>query len=465
MFDQIGIADELIATGIKTVAFQMYAGHKPLFRVPLAGVDAAFPFMLTTAQTETERILREHLNSVGLAGEYGVELVGLSQDSAAVELKLRHADGSIEEASASWAIGADGASSTVRELVGTKLEGTFSRWRWVVADVDADHHLDLDAAHMFLSAEGPVVATPMRGGRMRFLAQVHTPATPAAKPAPTMDELQEIIDRRVGGIRVLRPHWLSYFQIHSAQVPRYRWGRVFLTGDAGHIHSPAGGQGMNTGMQDAFNLAWKLAAVIHGEAVNSLLDSYNTERYPIAQQVLKFSAELTRAWQLSGVPRQIRDVVVGLLSHVGAARRAMANAVEEVNINYQGSPIAVGDRPRGARVAAGQHFPYVRDPAVYNQLREVLGADNLGHTIVTVAFDRPAPAVGGQGPTRVLVTRDNTPVAGYDTVIEDSNRAPAQRLGLTDGGRVVVRPDGYIGAITTLDDTTTIADYFARIAS
>jgi 2-polyprenyl-6-methoxyphenol hydroxylase-like FAD-dependent oxidoreductase len=465
MFDRIGIADELIATGIKTIAFQMYSGHRPLFRVPLSGVDAAFPFMLTTAQTETERILGEHLRSVGLAVERGVELVALSQAGAAVQLELRQADGSIEQATASWVVGADGASSAVRELVGTKLEGAFSRWRWVVADVDADHHLDLDRAHMFLSAEGPVVAMPMRDGRIRFLAQLHTAATPSAQLQPTQDELQEIIDRRIGGIRVLRPHWLSYFQIHSAQVPRYRWGRVFLAGDAGHIHSPAGGQGMNTGLQDAFNLAWKLAAAIKGEAGDILLDSYNAERYPVAQQVLKFSGELTKAWQLSGFPRQIRDVVVGALSHIGAVRRAMANAVEEVNINYQDSPIAVGDRPRGAKVAAGQHLPYVSDPTVYKQLRAVLGPDNLGHTVVTIASEGRAPAAGGGDQIQVLMARDNTTVPGYDTVIADPHGVFAKRLGLTNSGRIVVRPDGYIGAITTLDDTNTIADYFARITS
>ena len=163
---------------------------------------------------------------------------------------------------------------------------------------------------------------PMRGGRMRFLAQVHTPAT-AGDTEPTLEELQEIIDRRVGSIRLLRLHWLSYFQIHSAQVPRYRFGRAFLTGDAGHIHSPAGGQGMNTGMQDAFNLAWKLAAVIHGEAGDTLLDSYNAERHPIAQGVLRLSERITRMWQLSGFARRARDVLLGQLSHIAPARRAM----------------------------------------------------------------------------------------------------------------------------------------------
>jgi 2-polyprenyl-6-methoxyphenol hydroxylase-like FAD-dependent oxidoreductase len=419
MFDRIGIADELVATGIKTNVVQIYGGRKKLFRVPLASVDSAFRFALTTAQTETERVLGEHLQSAGVAVERGVELIGLSQDDAAVHLRLRHPDGSIEEASASWVIGADGAASTVREQVGTQLEGTFGHWRWILGDVDADHHLDVDTDHTYLSADGPVVVLPMREGRIRFLAELQdTPAT-APNPEPTLDELQEIIDRRIGGIRLLRAHWLSYFQIHHAQVPAYRWGQVFLAGDAAHLHSPAGGQGMNTGMQDAFNLAWKLAAVIHGDAGDTLLDSYNAERYPVAQQVIRFTTQITWAGALTGLARRIRDAVIGLLSHIGAARQAMANASEEININYKASPIAVGQRPRHAKVAAGEHLPDVRDPVVYKQLRAVLSADNLGQTVITIASDRPAPPAGANGETQVLVARDNTPVPGYDTVIAD----------------------------------------------
>ncbi len=162
MFDRMGITDELIATGIKATAMQVYAGDKRLFRVPFDSVDSAFPFTLTTVQTETERVLGEHLQSLGVAVDRGVELVALSQDSAAVHLSLRHAGGSIEQVTTSWVIGADGARSTVRSLVGTKLAGSFGRWRIVLGDVDAQHHLDMDSMHTFLSADGPVVVLPMR---------------------------------------------------------------------------------------------------------------------------------------------------------------------------------------------------------------------------------------------------------------------------------------------------------------
>jgi 2-polyprenyl-6-methoxyphenol hydroxylase-like FAD-dependent oxidoreductase len=294
MFDRMGIVDEMLSTGIKATAMQLYAGHRKLFRVPLGGVDSAFPFTLTTAQTETERVLDEHLQSLGVTVERGVELVALSQDRDGVELTLRREDGSTEQASAAWVIGADGGHSAVRRLVGTKLAGSFVGERFLLGDVDAEHRLDLDSMHTFFSPAGPVVVLPMQDGRMRFLAEVHdAPGTPM-NMHPTQEELQAVLDERIGGIRLLRSHWLTSFEIHHARVPAYRWGRVFLAGDAAHIHSPAGGQGMNTGMQDAFNLSWKLAAVVSGQAGDTLLDSYEAERVPVADSVIAFTHRLTK---------------------------------------------------------------------------------------------------------------------------------------------------------------------------
>jgi 2-polyprenyl-6-methoxyphenol hydroxylase-like FAD-dependent oxidoreductase len=469
MFDRMGIVDEILSTGIKAIAMQLYAGHSRLFRIPLGDVDSAFPFTLNTAQTETERVLSERLHSLGVTVERGVELVALSQDGDTVQLTLQHENGTTEQAIASWVIGADGAHSTVRRLVGTKLAGSFEGERFLLGDVDAEHSLDLDAMHTFFSSDGPVVILPLLDGRMRFLAEVHdAPGTPM-NTHPTQEELQAVIDRRIGGIRLVRSHWLTSFEIHHARVPAYRWGRVFLTGDAAHIHSPAGGQGMNTGMQDAFNLAWKLAAVVSGtvsgRAGDTLLDSYEAERVPVADSVIAFTNRLTKAGTLSGVPRRIRDVVIRMVSHVPAARRVMADTAEEVNVGYKNSPLAVGRRPRHAKIAAGEHLPHVVDAAIQKQLSAACGAQNTGHVVLTVATGPVAPAVGGHGPTQVLVTVGETPVAGYDTVVADPNSLVAQRFGLKNGGRIVIRPDGYIGAVASLDDTTTVADYFAKVRS
>ena len=163
-------------------------------------------------------------------------------------------------------------------------------------------------------------------------------------------------------------------------------------------------------------------------------------------------------------PRQMRDLAVKALSHIPAARRFMAETAEEVNIGYRNSPIAVGRRPKGAKVAAGQHVPHVTDAAVQKQLSVACGVQNTGHVVLTVASSQVAPAAGA-GQTQVLVAFDDTHVAGYDTVIADPNNVVAQRFGLKNGGRVVIRPDGYIGAVAALDDTTTVADYFAKVGS
>ena len=464
MFDRMGIVDELLSTGIKARAMQLYAGQRKLFRVPLSDVDSAFPFTLTTAQTETERVLGEHLESLGVTVERGVELAALTQDNDEAHVTLRHGDGSTELVTVPWVIGADGAHSSVRKMVGTKLAGSFVGERFLLGDVDAEHSLDVDSMHTFFAPDGPVIVLPMAGGRMRFLAEVHdAPGTPI-NMNPTQDELQAILDHRIGGIRVVHSHWLTSFEIHHARVPAYRWGRVFLTGDAAHIHSPAGGQGMNTGMQDAFNLAWKLAAVIGGQAGQTLLDSYEAERIPVADGVIAFTDRLTRAGTLSGVPRRIRDLVIRLLSQIPAARRFMAETAEEVNIAYRTSPIAVGRRPRHAKVAAGEHVPHLTDEALQKQLRAACGPDNTGHVVLTVASGQPVPAAS-DGQIQVLVTAHDADVAGYDTIIADPKGLVAQRFGLKNGGHLVIRPDGYIGAVASLDDTTTVADYFATVRS
>jgi len=462
LLDRMGIVDEMLDTGIKATAMQLYAGGRELFRVPLGEVDSAFPFTLTTAQTETERVLGEHLQSLGVTVERGVELVALSQDDDGVHLTLQKG-GSIEQVSASWVIGADGGHSAVRKLVGTKLAGSFVGERFLLADVDAEHSLDLDSMHTFFSPDGPVIVLPMRDGRMRFLAEVHdAPGTPM-NMNPTQDELQAILDRRIGGIRVVRSHWLTGFEIRHARVPAYRWGRVFLAGDAAHIHSPAGGQGMNTGMQDVFNLGWKLAAVIDGEAGQTLLDSYEAERAPIADGVITFTNRLTKVGTLSGVPRRVRDVMVRMVSRVPAARRVMAETAEEINVAYKNSPVTVARPPRRAKVTVGQHFPHVTEEEVQKQLRAACGQQTLGHVVLTVAAEQAPPAGGGQ--VQVLVSTEDVPIAGYDAVVADPKGVVAQRLGLKNGGRLVIRPDGYIGAIAALDDTTTIAEYFAKVRS
>ncbi|GFG63477.1 FAD-binding monooxygenase [Mycobacterium kubicae] len=465
MLDRMGVIEDLLATGVKSTGMNMVANGKTLVRVPLDRVDSAFPYTLVTAQTETERVLGDHVRAQGVTVERGVNATALSQDDTAAHLSVQHPDGSTEEITASWVIGTDGGHSTIRRLVGTKLDGSFHGERFILGDVEAEHDLGNSHMYTFLSPKGPVVTLPMRGGRVRFLAQIHDAPGQPLNLHPTQQQLQQILDERIGGITITQSHWLTCFEVHHGQVPQYRHGRVFLAGDAAHIHSPAGGQGMNTGMQDAFNLAWKLAAVVRGEAGQHLLDSYHAERHPVGKSVIDFTTVLAKVGTLKGGARVARDVAIRAAAGITPALRKMAGNVEETNVNYRNSPIAVGQRPRHAKVVAGEHVPHVTDAAVDKQLRAACGASNPGHAVVTVAAGQVAPAAGAHGPLQVLVTADDTPVPGYDDVVADPDGMLARRLGLRRGGRLVIRPDGYLGAIAALDDTTTLADYFATMRS
>lgn len=244
----------------------------------------------------------------------------------------------------------------------------------------------------------------------------------------------------------------------------YRHGRVFLAGDAAHIHSPAGGQGMNTGMQDAFNLAWKLALVVNDAAGETLLDGYHAERYPVAENVIGFTNVLTKMGTLRGPARLVRDTVVRTLASTPPLARKMAATAAEATVFYKGSPVTLDRALRSINVVAGEHLPHVDDETVQKQLDLVCGVGNPGHTVLTVTTGTAAPAADAPGTIQALVTCKGAPVNGYDTVISDPTGVFAKRLGLHHGGRVVVRPDGYIGAVTTLDDQIGVADYFALLA-
>lgn len=463
MLDRMGVLDDLLATGVKSTGMNMFAGRKKMFQVPLESVDSPFPYTLVTPQTETERVLTEHLTALGVTVDRGLTLTGLSQDDDVVHLTLLRVDGTTERVDTPWVIGTDGGHSSVRHLVGTKLQGSFKGERFILGDVEVEPHFDNTNMYTYFSPDGPVVTLPMRGGRVRFLAQIHDAPGMPLNLNPAKEELQKIVDERIGGITITTPHWLTCFEIHHGQVPAYRWGRVFLAGDAAHIHSPAGGQGMNTGMQDAFNLCWKLAMVIKGDAGDALLDSYHEERHPVGKAVIDFTSLLTRIGTLKGVARIARNAIVRVVGNIRPAVRMMASNVEETNIAYKGSP-AVLSRLGHTKIIAGQHLPHIDDANIQKQLTRVCGAENPGHTVLTVTAGKPAPAAGPAGQVQVLINSDNTPAGGYDAVITDPDGSVAKRYGLRDGGRVVVRPDGYIGAVTELGDATGIADYFAQIA-
>ena len=449
MLERVGVLDDVIASGITSTGIEMYASGRVLARVNLDIVDSAHPYSIITAQTETERILTENLARHGVEVERDVSLVGLEQVDQGIRATLRDRDGGRYSVAAPWLVGADGAHSEVRRQVGTALQGSFHGERFLMGDVHAAHDFDPRLMYTFFSAhDGPLMVFPMKGDRMRLIAQIPTASTDGA----SQEWLQRIVDERAEGrIRIHDSLWLTCFEVHHAQVPRYRFGRVFLAGDAAHIHSPAGGQGMNTGLQDAFNLGWKLAAAYRGTASDVLLDSYHTERHPVAARVIEFSTRLTKLSTLANpVAQRLRNALLHTVTGIGPARRALADEAEETTLTYHSSPAVVESAVR-AKVRGGDHLPDVAG----TDLRKVLAAQT-GHALVSLGH---VPAMAGlPGVRQILVADTDAPVAGFDAVVADPDRRAAARFGLTSG-RVMVRPDGYTGAISASGDDSPITAY------
>jgi 2-polyprenyl-6-methoxyphenol hydroxylase-like FAD-dependent oxidoreductase len=448
MLERIGVLDEVIASGIKATRVEMHTGARTLARVDLDTVDSAYPFSVITAQTETERILAANLAAHGVAVERGLTLVGLEQDPDGVRATVRTAAGDESVIAASWLVGADGARSDVRRLVGTALAGSFQGERFLMGDVHADHDFDPSAMYTFFSPDGPLMVFPMKGNRMRLIAQIPTGSTDPA----TQEWLQKIADERADNrLRIIDSLWLTCFDIHHAQVPQYRFGRVFLAGDAAHIHSPAGGQGMNTGLQDAFNLGWKLAAAQRGTASEALLDSYHVERHPVAARVIEFSTTLTNlATMANPVAQKLRNTALHVATGLAAFAHKLADETEETTLSYRGSVAVVAARGR-AVLRPGDHLPDLAGTVLSHVL-----ASHPDHALVTIGDAGPLADLPGV--RQVLVSDTGAAVDGFDAVVADPERLAGTRFG-PDAARIMVRPDGYIGAIAPSGDDEPIRAY------
>lgn len=353
----IGIADELISRGVKLRATQVFADGKTLVRASFEELDSHYPFILSVPQSETEAVLTEHLTRLGGAIERGVELIELEQNGEGVTCTLRKLDGGQEKVTAKYVVGADGASSVVRKQIGLEFAGSSYAEQFLLADLRATWDLPDDSVSVFFSHEGVLAVFPLPKGRCRLIASTTVSASEETL-APTLDEVRARYRTASHFPAELdEPLWLASFRLHCRQVDRYQVGRVFLAGDAAHIHSPVGGQGMNTGMQDAHNLAWKLALVHHGKSTPELLESYQAERHAVAANVLRGTDVATRAATLRHpVARAVRNQVARVLSSFEVVQQRIARSAAELDLGYRKSPIVSEKRQSLllARVGAGE---------------------------------------------------------------------------------------------------------------
>jgi 2-polyprenyl-6-methoxyphenol hydroxylase-like FAD-dependent oxidoreductase len=354
IFDDMGIADQAVSAGLKLVGVAMFANGEPIVKASFDELDTHYPFLLSIPQSDTERILAELLVRRGGSVERGVELVDIAQHEDRVTATLRHANGRSEAVDARWLVGADGAHSTVRRLAGLGFEGSSYDDRFVLADVRIGWDFPRDRVTTFFSETGLLACFPLPGERWRLIATVEDSSDDA--PPPTLEEFQAIVDLRCHVQSTLSdPAWLARFRIHCRQVKRYRAGNVFVAGDAAHIHSPVGGQGLNTGIQDGHNLAWKLDLVSRGKAPPALLDSYHLERHAVGVALLRGTDFATRVATLKHpVVRAVRNRMSSFLSSLEVVQQRITKSVAELTLSYADSPIVGEHRSSMFRSRIGE---------------------------------------------------------------------------------------------------------------
>ena len=445
-YRQLGLAEAAIAGGRAAPAFNLWAGGRHRARVAFAeGMEdiTPYPFVLVYGQDANERLLEGALARAGVTVERSTEMTGFAQDAAGVTARLRPPDGGEETCRAAWLAGCDGARSSVREGLGIGFPGgTYDRF-FYVADIEAEGpamngevHVNLDGASEFLAV------FPMAGtGRARLVGTFLEDHPDRPETLGFEDVSAQAMERL--GIAPRAVNWFSTYRVHHRVADRFRQGRAFLLGDAGHIHSPAGGQGMNTGMGDAVNLAWKLGMVLEGRAGEALLDSYEQERIGFARRLV---ATTDRAFTLatSDTPRArfLRTRVVPLLASVfriRAARRLAFRTVSQTALGYRGGLLARG---RAGRLQGGDRLPWVAEAAE--------------------AFVAPSP-----GAWRLRVHGSAAP--GLEAWARGAGVAvqalpwseAAAAAGFARDAAYLVRPDGYIALASSDGSPHELRGYFS----
>jgi 2-polyprenyl-6-methoxyphenol hydroxylase-like FAD-dependent oxidoreductase len=378
LLDARGLADEIVQRGLPVYQVTPAPGAV----MNLKELPSRYPMVLMAPQSLTEHVLTARAGQLGVDIVYGAEVVGLEQDSEGVSVRL--ADGTVERAA--YVVGCDGARSTVRSLLGIGFSGKEYETHILLADVQLAHPPS-DGLSAATSAEGVVLLVPFGDGWFRAIAWDRTREdVPLSEPVPLTEIRGSFL--RIGktdfGMGEMR--WSSRFLSERRQAERYRAGRGFIAGDAAHVHSPLGAQGMNTGIQDAMNLGWKLAAAVNGTAPDGLLDTYQTERHRVGAQVLKLTDAFNQLVLGRSLPRRVfRRVAITALLNIGATKRMMQGRLSGIGIRYP--------RPHGAHPLTGRRMPDVdcSGTRLYERMRDgrfVLltraGLD-LGRSDITVA--------------------------------------------------------------------------------
>jgi 3-(3-hydroxy-phenyl)propionate hydroxylase len=491
-FDAMGAiaAEKAVSVPMRQISLRAYG--KVIGHLQPEILDSPHPYPIILGQDRTEHVLEEHLHDLGGRVEWQTEAIGFDQDEHQVSVTLRHTDGTTEVVQAKYLIGCDGAHSVIRKKLGFSFEGgKYEGEQFIQTDAKIRWTLPRGTSHLFLTQEGYMMVIEMPDNLVRvFISLPDAPSTAtmdehgASDDPPSLQEVQDALNR-LGGVdaELYDPIWLARYRTSHRRVDRFREGRIFLAGDAGHIHVPLGGQGMNTGIQDAFNLAWKLAYTLQGKATPELLDSYNAERIPVAEALL---AGTDKGYRIILHPNQLKQNAVRLLGpfivNQQVVRTKLIHTLEEVDISYPNTSAIVEDHGGSTGPSAGDRAPSATVVRLSDKETVELFDIFRGTHWTLLLF-------GGQNPTdetyqqlteigqiirekydqvvtpHLVVNAIIPPEALFwkGSVLMDGEGYGHEKYGASAACLYLIRPDWYIGFRGGIADSDHLFDYLAKI--
>ena len=476
IYHQMGLLEQILPLGQRVVHFSLHRRGRTLVRFDTnySALPTRFPFSLMVDQVITERVLREALGRLGVEVEWSIALEDFVQDDDRVAVRLQRSDGTPEELTVPWLVGADGGHSTVRTRLGLRLLGDATQ-TWLNADVVLDADLPRDSNHLLHTGKGSILLVPFPdAGKWRAVdtADIAGAEDWELVRARLADKLSAALRRPVG---VSTPTWVSVFTVQQRMISRMRVGRCFVAGDAAHVHSPASGQGMNTGMQDAYNLAWKLADVARGLAHEDLLDSYNAERVPIGRALLGSTRTATALVALRNIAAPVLlPVGLGIVNTVLPLKRRIEGKIIRgfcgLSLNYRDSPLS-GHAPGGPGFAPGDRVgcdtATEQESAGWRELCAELTDPRW--TLLAFTGDSPVlePAVlepGARDYGRAVSIRTVTDTGRTGPrPMADPDGALRRSFGARAGDWALIRPDGHLAGKGPIGDIDAVLAEFGLL--
>jgi len=462
IYAKLGIVDQALSLGKRGNGANLWSQGRSMARVPLGAAGEGitpYPYIYILGQDDNEKIMGDKLRDWNMAVQWNTELISLTQEADKVIATLKHADGTTSAVSALWVAGCDGAHSAVRTFSSINFVGAPYEHVFFVADVIATGNMVPDEVNIYLWKNGFHLFFPMRGvDHWRIVGIV--PAELRSNDAVVFEQVVPSLRGEAGiGLSFKSCTWFSTYRIHHRRAERFRDRRCFLLGDAAHIHSPVGAQGMNTGLQDAYNLGWKLALVVKGQAKKNLLDSYEQERVPVAERLLAttdraFKLIVSDSWVAGLLRTQILARIAALAMSYRWIQRMVFRIVSQTAIHYRNSPLSASLQSLpGSAPQAGDRFSWVQ--LVFNEhgavedLFEKLD-DTHFHLLIFGQYLSGKLSITGELLQVHVIPGDA------------QNNAELERAQIPRPSFYLLRQDGHIGLCGTKLSADAIRDYVAR---